>query len=127
MKVLLLFFAYLFLAKAQGHAQLIKVLESDSLNIYTNKDGEDIKPACCELRFVSEIDDSVKVLVNNKLLFSKFIRTDSTVLSTRVDQTAPAVKFSMEPKRLLLIISFLNEKISIKSDIIKGYKYLYVY
>jgi len=122
----LILFSLLFLIKAEANAQLVKVFESDSLKIYTNKDGENIKPSVCKLKFVSEFNDSVVVCFNNRRIFSKSLKPDSSV-STDVDLTAPYIDLPLKNKKAELKIMLLNEKITIKSTIIIGYRYLYLY
>jgi hypothetical protein len=114
------------LNSTKSQAQLKKVFESDSLKIYTNSDGENVKPAVCKLKFVSTFDDSVVVRFNNTLVFSKVLRADSTI-STDVDLSAPYVTLPLKYKKAVLELSFSHEKFTVRSTVRPGYKYLYIY
>jgi len=118
-------FILLFLIKKEANAQLVTVSKSDTLNIYTNNDGENIKPSVCLLKFQELFDDSVVVYLNNKRVFSKLLKPDSSI-STHVDLTAPYIKLPLKNKKAELKIVLLNEKIIIKSQLLKSYRYLYV-
>jgi hypothetical protein len=113
------------LVKAETNAQLLKVFESDSLKIYTEKDDENMNPNVCMLKFVSEFNDSIQVYLNNKVLFSKFVKPDSSIISTDVDLTVGYINLPVRKKGEMRIV-LLNEKVTIKFRIISGYRYLYV-
>jgi hypothetical protein len=122
--ILLMFLLFI---KSEINAQLVTVFETDSLKIYSNKDGENVKPSVCKLKFVSQFNDSVIVCFDNKRRFSKFLKPDKSIASTDVDLSAPYIDLPLKNKKSVLKIMFVDEKITINSIIVPGYRYVYVY
>ena len=102
------------LVKTETKAQLSKTFKSDSLRIYTEKIDKNIKPFVCKMKFVSEFNDSIQVYLNNKLLFSKFVKPNSSIASTDVDLSIGYIDLPTQKKTKIKIL-FLNEKIRVKS------------
>jgi len=123
--VTLIIFIFLVLINKKTNAQLVAVFKSDTLNIYTNKNGENVKPKVCLLKFGAVFNDSVVVYLNKKRIFSKFLKP-SNYPTTEVDLTAPYISLPLKNKQAELKICLLNEKIIVKTQLITGYRYLYV-
>jgi hypothetical protein len=127
MKILFILLVNLFLVIKESKGQLVTVFESDTLNVYTNKDGEKLNATKCELKFASDFNDSIKVFVNKKLIFSKYLIPDSILNSSLIVEESPSIVLPLKHKNTTLTIWLVNENVRIESSIIRGYRYLYLY
>ena len=107
-------------------SQSIKTIYfSDSLIIsYNNEPRQEDNSKFIEVTFGSSFDDSVKLSVNKKMLFYKYLKTNKN-LGT-VLQMVHKVKI---PKRRnnRMDIYFKKEKYKVSANLLAGYNYLYIY